>query len=299
MLDSVKRLLADEEVVEAATKPKVDLTSKDWWLYKWDSVKEWATTKGVRYLIAFIITLICIKIVDFVCKKLYKRFVAKQVDATIAKVFINVCSKVLKLMLVLMFLAYVGIETASISALIALCSVGIGLATQGALSNFAGGVLIILTRPFRLGDFIEAQGKAGSVEDIHLFYTEIVTPDNVVIMIPNGILANGVIVNKSVKDTRRVDEVFAIAYKEDFAKAEAVILDVCKANKLVFTDPAPFCRVSKHADSGVELTCRVWVKAEDYWTVHFYLLEEVKKALELNNIEIPYNKLDVYVSNNE
>lgn len=288
-----------EDDVVTSSKPKVDLTSRAWWDYKWENLKEWATTKGVQYLIALIITLICLKIIDFVCKRIYKRLLNKEADKTISKVFTSLMSKILKIMVILMFLAYVGIETASISALIALCSVGIGLATQGALSNFAGGVLIILTRPFRIGDFIEAQGKSGTVEDIHLFYTEVVTPDNVVNMIPNGILANGVITNKSVKDTRRVDEVFSISYKEDFAKAEAIILDVCKKNKLIFTDPEPFCRLSKHADSALELTCRVWVKAEDYWTVHFYLLEEVVKALELNNIEIPYNKLDVYVKSED
>lgn len=291
--------LMDEttDTTDTSSKIKVDLTSKEWWLEKWEDVKEWATTNGVRYLIALIVTLICLKIIDIICKKFYKRLIKKQADATLAKVLISVTSKVLKLLIFLMFLAYIGIETASISAIIAACSVGIGLAVQGALSNFAGGILIILTRPFRIGDFIEAQGKAGTVEDIRLFYTEIVTPDNVVNMIPNGILANGVITNKSLKDIRRVDEVFSIAYPEDFQKAEAVILDVCKANKLIFVDPQPFCRVSEYADSAVNLTVRVWVKSEDYWTVHFYLLEEVKKALDLNNIEIPYNKLDVYVMN--
>ncbi len=299
MLDGFLRLMADEDTTSVATdtKPKVDLTSKDWWLYKWENLKEWATTKGIQYLIAFIILLICLKIVDFICKRFYKRLIVKSADKTISKVFISILNKVLKIVLILMFLAYVGIETASVSAIIALCSVGIGLATQGALSNFAGGVLIILTRPFRIGDFIEAQGKSGTVEDIHLFYTVVVTPDNVVNMIPNGILANGVITNKSIKDIRRVDEVFPIAYTADFNKAAALIEDVCKNNKLIFIDPAPFCRISNYGDSSIDVTVRVWVKAEDYWTIHFYLLEEVKKAFDLNGIEIPYNKVDVYIKN--
>lgn len=293
--------LMDEttDTTDTSSKIKVDLTSKEWWLEKWEDVKEWATTNGVRYLIALIVTLICLKIIDIICKKFYKRLIKKQADATLAKVLISVTSKVLKLLIFLMFLAYIGIETASISAIIAACSVGIGLAVQGALSNFAGGILIILTRPFRIGDFIEAQGKAGTVEDIRLFYTEIVTPDNVVNMIPNGILANGVITNKSIKDIRRVDEVFPIAYTSDFRKAEAVILDVCKKNKLIFTEPAPFCRISAYSDSSVDLVCRVWAKASDYWDVHFYLLEEVMKALNVNKIEIPYNKLDVYLKKEE
>lgn len=288
-------LLAEEVAADVPEKIKVDLTSKAWWLYKWDNIKEWATTKGVQYLIALIIALICLKIVDFVMKRIYKRLINKEADKTITKVFTSIISKALKLIIVLMFLAYVGVETATVSALIAACSVGIGLATQGALSNFAGGILIIFTRPFRIGDFIEAQGKSGTVEDVRLFYTVVVTPDNVVVMIPNGILANGVIVNKSIKDTRRVDEVFPISYAADYKKAEALIEDICKAQKLIFVDPAPFCRISNYGDSSIDLTLRVWVKAEDYWTVHFYLLEEVKKAFDANEIEIPYNKLDVYL----
>lgn len=291
---TLSKIMAEtEETTDTTTK--VDLSSKEWWLEKWEDVKVWATTKGVRYLIAFIIFLLCLKIVDGVCKRFYKRLLKKQADATIAKVFISIFSKVLKLVFALMFLAYIGIETASISAIIAACSVGLGLAVQGALSNFAGGILIIFTRPFRIGDFIEAQGKSGVVEDIRLFYTEVVTVDNVVNMIPNGILANGVITNKSIKDTRRVDEVFPISYDSDFRKAEAVIIDICKKNKLIFTDPAPFCRISNYSDSSIDLTCRVWVKSSDYWDVHFYLLEEVKNALDINGIEIPYNKLDVYL----
>lgn len=291
------RLMEETETTESTTteKIKVNLSSKEWWLSKWEDVKEWATTKGVRYLIAFFVMLICLKIIDLVCKRFYKRLIKKQADATISKVFIGITSKALKVLVFLMFLAYIGIETASVSAVIAACSVGLGLAVQGALSNFAGGILIILTRPFRIGDYIEAQGKAGTVEDIHLFYTEIVTVDNVVNMIPNGILANGVITNKSVKDTRRVDEVFPISYAADFKKAEAIIIDICKKNKLIFSDPAPFCRISNYSDSSIDLTCRVWVKSSDYWDVHFYLLEEVKNALDINGIEIPYNKLDVYL----
>lgn len=291
----VNRLLEETTDTTTETKSKIDLTSKSFWLDKWEDLKRWATTKGVQYLIAFIITLICLKIIDIICKRIYKRLIKKNADKTLSKVFTSLLSKGLKIIIILMFLAFIGIETATVSAIIAACSVGIGLATQGALSNFAGGILIILTRPFRLGDFIEAQGKSGTVEDIHLFYTEVVTPDNIVNMIPNGILANGVIANKSIKDTRRVDEVFPISYATDFKKAEAVIEDVCKKNKLIFTDPEPFCRISNYGDSSIDLVLRVWVKSEDYWTVHFYLLEEVKKAFDKNKIEIPYNKLDVYM----
>ncbi len=274
-----------------------DLTSTSWWLERCEIFVDWFTKKGLKFILGLFVMLIALKIVNIFTKKFYKGLIKRNADATLAKVAFNVITKGLKVIIIIMFLGYIGIETASISALIASLGVGVGLATQGALSNLAGGIIIIITRPFKLGDSIEAQGVKGSVEDIRIFYTDIVTPDNVVIKVPNGSLANGVIVNKSVKDTRRVDEVFAIAYEADFAKAEAIIIDVCNKSEKIFKDPEPFCRISNHGDSSIDLTTRVWCKAEDYWDVHFYLLEEVKKALELNNIEIPYNKLDVNINN--
>ncbi|MGM9971818.1 MAG: mechanosensitive ion channel family protein [Anaeroplasmataceae bacterium] len=274
-----------------------DLTTKDWWMDKLADFLVWITTKGVKFVLSLIITLIALRIVNIFTKKFYKSLMKKNADKTLARVLFNVVTKALKILIIIMFLGYIGIETASISALIASLGVGIGLAMQGALSNLAGGILIILTRPFNIGDYIEAEGKSGTVEDINIFYTNIVTPDNVVIMIPNGSLANGVIVNKSIKDTRRVDEVFSISYESDYLKAEAVIIDVCKANDKIFIDPAPFCRISSHSESSIDLTTRVWCNASDYWDVHFYLLENVKTAFEKNNIEIPYNKLDVNLLN--
>lgn len=271
-----------------------DIWHKEFWSDFWHNhLKDWLIGPFLKFVVALIVFLICLKIVDVVSKKIVKQLNSRQADKTLTNVLLNIITKLVKVLLFLTFLAYVGIETASISALIASFGVGIGLALQGALSNFAGGILIILTRPFRVGDYIEAQGQSGTVENIHICFTEITTPDNVVIMIPNGTLANGVIVNKSMKDTRRVDVVFSISYESDYSKAEAVILDVCAKNKAIFTDPQPFCRVTEHSSSSIDLTCRVWVKSEDYWDVKFYLLEEVKTALDKNKIEIPYNKLDV------
>lgn len=276
-----------------------DLGSKDWWLDKLAEVGKWLAVNGFRFIIALIVMLLALKVVNIFTKKLYKRLINSNADKTLSKVCFNVITKGLKVIIVIMFLAYIGIETASISALIASLGVGIGLAMEGALSNLAGGILIIITRPFKLGDYIEAQDVSGTVEDIRIFYTDIVTTDNVVIKIPNGTLANGVITNKSIKDTRRVDEVFSVAYGTDLEKAKALIIDVCEANELVFKDPKPFCRINKHNDSGLDIICRVWCKSSDYWTVHYYLIEEILKVFELNDIEIPYNKLDVNITNND
>ena len=172
-----------------------------------------------------------------------------------------------------------------------------GLAVQGSLSNFAGGVLIILTRPFKIDDYIETQGISGTVEDIHIIYTILRTPDNKVIHIPNGTLANSTITNYSSKDTRRVDFTFSIAYDADYLKAEQIILDICKSHSLVLDDPAPVCRLSEYADSAIKLVLRVWTLSSDYWNVYFDINESVKNEFDAAGISIPYNQLDVHIDN--
>lgn len=277
-----------------------DLWTSSFWSDFWHNhLKGWLTGTFLKFIVALIVLLICMKVVDIVSVKVKKNMQEKHVDKTVTNVVFNIVSKVIKVVLFLMFLAYIGIETASITALIASTGVGVGLALQGALSNFAGGLLIIITRPFRVGDFIEAQGQAGTVENIRICFTEIVTPDNVVIMIPNGVLADGVIVNKSLKDTRRVDVALAISYDANILKAEAVIVDLCDSNDLILKDPKPFCRVTGQADSWYDLTVRVWVKAENYWEAKFFILENAMDALEKNGIDVPYNKLDVNIIDNK
>ena len=172
-----------------------------------------------------------------------------------------------------------------------------GLAVNGTLSNFAGGVLLIITRPFRDDDYIAANGYEGTVEDIRICYTIIRTYDNKLVYLPNGKLSTGEIVNYTAKSTRRVDINFTISYNADFKKAEEIFLDVCAKNPLILQDPAPSSRVAEHGDSSIVLGSKAWCKAEDYWTVYFDLIEQVKTAFDENGIEIPYNQLDVHVKN--
>ena len=155
-------------------------------------------------------------------------------------------------------------------------------------------------RPFKIGDYVEAQGEGGTVEDIKLFYTYLVTPDNKVAMIPNGVLANGNIVNYSAKELRRVDFEFAIAYAEDHERAKKAILEVIESNSLILTEPAlPFVRVVNHGDSAIGIATRVWVKSENYWTVYFDMMEAIKAKFDAENIEIPFNQLDVNIKDNK
>ena len=201
----------------------------------------------------------------------------------------------LKIVVVICLVGYLGIDTSGLTALVASFGVCIGLAVNGAVSNMAGGVMIILTRPFKIDDYIEAQGHSGTVVDIHLTNTKLVTPDNKVIYIPNGALANGDIVNYSEKDTRRVDFLFSIGYGDDFEKAKAIVKNICESHELVLKDPAPFVRVKEHGASSINIVTRVWTKSSDYWTVYFDLTEKVKTEFDKEGIEIPFNQLDVHV----
>ncbi|MDE5545944.1 MAG: mechanosensitive ion channel family protein [Anaeroplasmataceae bacterium] len=269
------------------------------WNALWNTLLNWCTTTGIKLIIGLILLFIVFKITNILTKKLYKRLQKKHADETLSRVGTQVIRIVIKVVCLICFVGYIGIETASITALIASAGVSVGLALQGSLSNFAGGIIIIVMRPFRIGDKITTNGESGTVEDIHMFYTVLVTADNKVVHVPNGALANNVIVNTSIKETRRVEVVMSIAYNADLNKATDVINAVCKQNPLIFTDPAPFVGIKEYSSSSVDLNIRAWCNNKDYWTIQNYLLVEIKKAFDENGIEIPFNQLEVAIKNKE
>ncbi len=269
------------------------------WNALWNTLINWCMTTGVKLVIGLVGLFIIFKIVNVLTKKLYKRLQKKQADETLSRVGTQAFRFVLKGITLVCFIGYIGIETASISALIASVGVALGLALQGSLSNFAGGIIIIVMRPFRIGDKITTNGESGTVEDIHMFYTVLVTPDNKVIHVPNGALANNVIVNTSIKDTRRVDIAMSIAYDADLDKATKLIKEVCKNNPLIFTDPEPYVGIKEYAGSSVDLNIRAWCNNGDYWTIQNYLFVEIKKSFDEHDIEIPFNQLEVAIKNKE
>jgi small conductance mechanosensitive channel len=285
-------LTAAESTEEAASS-----TATFDWSALWNTVVNWMTSTGIKLVIAIVLLIITFKIVNVCTKKLYKHMQKRKVDETLARVGSQALRICLKIIILVCLVGYVGIETASITAVIASLGVGISLAVQGTLSNFAGGVIIIVMRPFKIGDFITSSGESGTVEDIKLFYTHIVTTDNRAVVIPNGTLANNVIVNASAKDTRRCDITVSAAYGSDIEKVKEVISKVCADNELIFKDPAPFVMLSKMGESSLDFVVRAWCKKEDYWTVNFYLLDSIKKAFDANGIEIPFNQLDVTIKN--
>ena len=262
-----------------------------------DTVIAWCLNTGVKILIALVILLVSFRIVTKISRRIEKRGDSGKVDKTIMRTLAYVFNIGSKIVIVICLIGYLGIDTSGLTALVASLGVCAGLAVNGALSNLAGGVLIILTRPFKIDDYIDAQGISGTVEDIHITCTKLRTPDNKIVYVPNGSLANGNIVNYSEKETRRVDFSFSISYANDFEKAKSLIMDICTAHELTLDDPAPFVRVSEHGASSINITARVWVKNSDYWTVHFDIVEAVKKSFDENGIEIPFNQLDVHVKN--
>jgi len=252
--------------------------------------------KGIEIIVDFgpkVIAAILIWIVgSWLIKKLLKgigyTMNKNSYDESLKKFLLNLISWVLKILLILAILGTVGINTTSFAAIIAAAGLAIGLALQGSLANFAGGVLILIFKPFKIGDLIEAQGELGVVKEIEIFTTKLTSPTNKLVIIPNGVLSNGNIVNYSAEGKLRVDLTFGIDYNSDIKTAKNVLMEVMSNSPKVLKDPAPAVTVSELADSSVNLAVRPWANVADYWDVYFETIENGKEALDKAGIEIPY-----------
>ena len=209
-------------------------------------------------------------------------------DESLQKFLLNLGSWILKILLIITLLGTLGVPTTSFAAIIGAAGLAIGLALQGSLANFAGGVLIMIFRPFKIGDLIEAQGEVGVVKEIEIFTTRLIGRSNKEVILPNGALSNGNIVNYSTEGTRRVDLTFGVSYDSDIKKTKEVLMNVISAHPKVINDPVPTVNVLELADSCINFTVRPWCKTEDYWTVYFDVTEQTKEALDTAGIEIPY-----------
>ncbi len=260
-----------------------------------NSVLTWLSSEGIRLLIGIIGLFIIFKIINRFTKKIVRNSERRNHDKTLTKVIARTLKITLKIIVFVAFLGYVGIDTAGIGAAITSVGLAIGLALQGSLSNFAGGVIIIVMRPFKIDDYIESSGYSGTVEDIQLFYTYLATPDNKVVMIPNGMLANDTIVNYSAKKIRRVEWKFRISFDQDFAKAKAAIIKCIDSDGRALANKDVFVKMSAYLDSAIEITTRIWVNSSDYWDTYFAIIEAVKKEFDLQNIVVPYSQIDVHL----
>jgi small conductance mechanosensitive channel len=216
-------------------------------------------------------------------------------EPTLRKFLLSLTSIGLKALLLISVASMVGIETTSFIAVLGAAGLAIGLALQGSLANFAGGVLLLIFKPYKVGDFVEAAGVAGVVRGIEIFNTVITTGDNKTVIVPNGAVSNSPITNYSTQATRRVDIVFGIGYDDDLKKAKSVLESIIAADARILTDPAPMVVISNLGDNSVDITTRSWVNAADYWGVYFDLVENVKLTFDEQGISFPFPQRDVHL----
>lgn len=250
---------------------------------------------GSKLLLAVVVFFVGRWIVRRLNKLLNNILTRREVEASLSTFVRSLVSITLNLLLVIIIIGVLGIETSSFIALFASAGVAVGMALSGTLQNFAGGVMILLFKPFKVGDFIEAQGQSGSVREIQIFNTILTTGDNKVIIIPNGGLSTGLMKNYSKEPTRRVDWEFGIAYGDDYTKAKEVIARLLNADSRVLKDPTYFIALTSLGASSVNIVVRAWVNAPDYWGVYFDMNEKVYKTFAEENLNIPFPQMDVHI----
>ena len=241
-----------------------------------------------KVLYALVILIAGCYAIKFILRIINKLLNSRHVDKTLQAFLGNLLGWGLKGLLLIAVISKLGVDTTALAAVMAAAGLGLGLALQGSLANFAGGVLIILFKPFKVDDLINAQGEIGVVKDIQLFTTQILTPSNKRVIIPNGTLANSNIINLSAEGTLRVDLTIGVGYDEDIKKTKEVLMKVLTSHPKVLKDPLPTVDVSELADSSVNFAVRPWCTVEDYWAVYFGVTENCKLALDAAGIEIPY-----------
>ena len=260
---------------------------------------ELISTFGLKLLAAIAILIIGKFVVKGVRKLIVKAMEKKRVDKEVISFTGSLIYSALWVFVIIAALAQLGIQTSSFLAVIGAAGLAIGLALQGSLSNFAAGFLMIILRPFKVDDYVEAAGIDGVVKDINIFTTVLVSFDNKKLIVPNSKIMDGTIINYTAQKTRRVDLSFGVGYESSNEQVKGILNRLIDAHALILKDPKPFVRVSKLGDSSVDFKVRVWTKTGDYWTVYHDLLESVKEEFDKEKVNIPYPQMDVHVIKNE
>ncbi|WP_375334203.1 mechanosensitive ion channel family protein [Flagellimonas sp. C4] len=258
--------------------------AQEWFDYGIELAKEF----GPKLITALLIYIVGMWVVKKIIGGTRKVMSKSKYDESLQKFLLNLLSWSLKIFLIIIVISRLGVDVTTFAAVIAAAGLAVGLALQGSLSNFAGGVLLMIFKPYRIGDLIEAQGVLGVVKEIEIFTTKMVTPQNKLAIVPNGAMANGNIINYSAEGKMRVDTVIGVGYGEDIKKTKEVLLNVLTSNPKVLKEPAPSVNVMELADSSVNFAVRPFCKPEDYWDVYFGTYENCKIALDEAGIEIPY-----------
>lgn len=258
--------------------------AEEWINYGLDLAKEF----GPKLITAILIYIVGMWLIKKIIKGTRKVMSKSSYEESLQRFLLNMLSWALKVFLIIIVISRLGVDVTTFAAVIAAAGLAVGLALQGSLSNFAGGVLLMIFKPYRIGDLIEAQGVLGVVKEIEIFTTKLITPQNKLAIVPNGAMANGNIINYTAEGKMRVDTVIGIGYGEDIKKTKEVLLNVLTSNPKVLQEPAPSVNVMELADSSVNFAVRPYCKPEDYWDVYFSTYENCKLALDAAGIEIPY-----------
>jgi small conductance mechanosensitive channel len=262
-----------------------------------ERLTEWALTYGGPLVLALLVLVLGMWMSGWLSRRVDRRMERLGVEVTLRSFLRSFIALALKVMVVITVASMLGVATTSFIAVLGAAGLAVGLALQGSLSNFAGGVLLILFKPYKVGDFVEMQGVSGSVISIQILNTVLRTPDNKLVFVPNGPVANGNITNYSAEKTRRVDMVFGISYDGDIDLARSTLNELLQADTRVLKEPAPLIVVSELADNSVNFTVRAWTAAADYWGVYFDMQESVKKRFDAVGLVIPFPQRDVHLHN--
>jgi len=248
-----------------------------------------------KLLLAVVVLILGFWAIKWIGKGISNAMVKSKIDASLQKFLLSLTVITLKILLLISVAAMIGIATTSFVALIGAAGLAIGLSLQGSLANLAGGVLILLFRPFQVGDFIQAQGQMGTVHAIQVFYTVLKTPDNKTIIIPNGVLSNDFIINFSTEENRRIDMTFGIGYDDDIKAAKNILLKLVQEDERILREPEPQVAVAELGESSINFTVKVWCKSSNYWNIYFDMQEKVKKSFDKAGISIPFPQRDVHL----
>jgi small conductance mechanosensitive channel len=260
-----------------------------------DQVVEMALVYGPKLLLAILTLIVGLWVIKFFTKTISNILDKREIDASLKPFLKSLFSMIMKVLLVITVMGMVGIEMTSFIAILGAAGLAIGMALSGTLQNFSGGVILLIIKPFKVGDFIEAQGFSGTVTAIQIFNTILKTPNNQVIIIPNGGLSTGSVTNYSVESTRRMVQTYGIDYSDDIKKAREILLRIVNEDSRVLQDPAPVVVLEGLGDSSVNLSLRAWTKNEDYWNVNFETTEKAKNAFDAEGVSFPFPQRDVHM----
>jgi small conductance mechanosensitive channel len=268
------------------------------WQGLWQQVQGAGMDFALKALVAIIIFYVGRMVARLITKGLHNLMQSREVDKILETFVCNLIYWMLMTFIIIAAMSQLGIQTTSLIAVMGAAGLAVGLALQGALGNFAAGVLIVMFRPYRVGDYVEAAGIAGTILQVQILTTMLKTADNKLIVVPNGQIMSGIITNYSAHETRRVDMVVGVSYEDDIDKVRATIQELIDADERILKDPECLIAVSELADSSVNFTVRPWVKGADYWGVKFDLTEAIKKRFDKDGISFPFPQQDVHLYNN-